>query len=159
MSSQENKPFEIESLEVQVNQSDASLFQIYANHQFSPNHSLMFNIIRTSLKPNSSNISSKVLPVIVHMIEEKGNDKYIDIYTFDHKGTLLNHGYSEYKDGQCVVDEEHDLSIDRLVEQGEAISDILKLLGLPVGLGSCMPVLDLRENKVDAPGYVMKKKE
>ncbi len=126
-----------------------------ARKVISPNHSLELLVAVTSLR-GEGNVSSKLLPVIVGMWEDKkvqDNEnperyvpvKFTDFYSFDHNGILLSHGYSRIVDGKTTVDEAHDLSVSRLHENREYIREMLGKYPLPLQLTIAHAVSCLRD--------------
>jgi hypothetical protein len=125
---------------------DAEIQQMLAAKTFWEKGSFSLGIYMVSLKPNCSHLSSKVFPVIVKMDERKGEELLTDIYSFDHNGVLLSHGYSTSRKGEMVVDEEHDLSLERLVQNGKIIQEMIRNLPLPFPLTSTPIMGALRNN-------------
>jgi len=80
------------------------------------------------------------------MWERKGDERLNDFYSFDNNGVCLSHGYSRMKNGQRVVDEQHDTDISRLIEYGEVIKDLIGDYPIPAQLAMHTTVIDLRQN-------------
>lgn len=82
------------------------------------------------------------------MWEKKEDEGLTDFYSFDNNGVCLSHGYSRTKNGQIVVNEEHDTDINRLVEHGEAIKEMIGDYPIPVPLLTHRTVMGLRSNSL-----------
>ena len=130
-------------------EGDAKILQLNSEKEFRSNHTLRLSVYRTSLR-SGCHLSSKLLPIVLRMIERKDDYQWSDFYSFDHNGKLLSHGYSrtDLKTKKCEVDEAHDLSLDRLLEHGENIREMIRDYPLPFGLSSLYVLNDLRENLI-----------
>ena len=123
----------------------AKIYQLKSQKQFNEEHSLTLLILKTSLNEGCE-FSSKLLPLVVWLREDKRDEKFIDIYSFDNNQVCLSHGYSRYEDGKEIAEEKHDLDISRLKEHGETIKEMLKEYLLPVPLGRDLTVANLKKN-------------
>jgi len=123
----------------------AVIWQLDSHKDFSPNHTLDVLVCKTSLR-GGCEFSSKLLPLVVAMWEKKEDERLNDFYSFDNNGVCLSHGYSRWKDGQCVVNEQHDTDVSRLVEYGEVIKEMFEGYPIPVPLAGHTTVIDLMNN-------------
>lgn len=129
-----------------LQEGEAKVIQLKSTKQFSPKHSLDLLILKTTIF-RGCEFSSKLLPLVVRMIEDKSEEKLTDVYSFDNNGTCLSHGYSRYRDGKAVVDEQHDTDISRLIEHGKSIKEMIgEYYPIPTPLVIHTTFLDLREN-------------
>ena len=123
----------------------AGILRLDAHKEFSPDHTLDLVVAKTTLYEDC-NISSKLLPLVVATWERKGDERLNDFYSFDNNGVCLSHGFSRMKNGQRVVNEQHDTDISRLVEYGEVIKDLIGDYPIPAQLAMHTTVIDLRQN-------------
>ena len=128
-----------------LREGQAKLYQLKVSREISRDHSLDLLICKTSLYGGSL-ISSKLLPLVVAMWEEKGDERYHDFYSFDNNGVCLSHGYSRWKGDEKVVDEEHDTDIGRLIDNGRVIEEMMRRYSLPAKLAMHTTVIDLKNN-------------
>lgn len=125
---------------------DAEIYQFRSHRELASNHTLDLAIYRTSLR-SGCNLSSKLLPVVVTLIEADGKKEFVDFYSFDHKEVLLSHGYSRIgmENENDNVEEAHDLSLDRLVAYSDTIRDMIGGYPVPSTLGMTGIVISLME--------------
>lgn len=121
------------------------ILKLDAHKEFSPDHALDLLVCKTIIY-EGCNISSKLLPLVVAMWEKKGDERLNDFYCFDNNGICLSHGYSRMKNGQRVVNEQHDTDISRLVEYGEVIKGLFGDYPIPVQLAMHTTMIDLTNN-------------
>ena len=133
-------------IETDVKTGEAKIYQFTSKKEFSPDHTLNLAIYRTSLREGCE-LSSKLLPIVVAMWEQKGNYRLTDFYSFDHNAILLSHGYSRWNGDEKRWDahEEHDTSLDRLIEHGESIREMIGEYSIDATLAMTNVVIDLRE--------------
>jgi len=132
-------------METKYNEIKAVVQQIESTKKISDDHELYLSIFKPSLR-ESTNISSKTIPLVIAMSEEKANELFTDFYSFDDNGLCLSHGYSRVKDGKLVVDGAHDTDISRLIEHGENIKEMIGDYPIPLPLLTRTTVMDLRVN-------------
>ena len=131
---------------VTLEEGRAGIIQLKAHKDFSPSHTLDFMVYKTTLY-EGCRLSSKVLPLVIQLWEQKENERLTDVYSFDDNGICLSHGYNRDKDGKIIVDEQHDIDISRLVEHGATISEMLcDYPGVPVPLTIHPTMADARHN-------------
>jgi len=126
-------------------EGDTKLLQLRSRRVYSPDHSLYLGVYKTHLI-GDCNESSKIFPLVVALREIDGQDRFLDFYSFDNNGILLSHGFSRVKAGQRIVNEQHDLSLERLIEKGPEISEMIGEYPLPAPLAVHTTVIDLRNN-------------
>ncbi len=125
----------------------AKIFQFRSKKKFSLEHTLTLGINKISLGEDCMG-SSKIYPVVVQMWETKGDEKFFDIYSFDHKANCLAHSYNRMKAGKIIVHEAHDNDISRLVEHGETIMELIGDCPMYGCLLADSTVIDLRNNEI-----------
>ena len=134
-------------VETEVGEGKAGVISLDATRKISRDHTLRLGIYRTTLY-NGCLVSSKLLPLVVAMWERNNRIRTVwnDFYSFDHNGVLLSHGYSMWREGQKTVNEKHDLSLERLMGNGEHIQYMIGEVPLPAQLAMHFTVTDLRQN-------------
>ena len=132
-------------VETNLYQGDAKLLQLVSKKVFSPEHTLDLGIYRHQFF-EGCRPSSKLFPLIVALWETDGQKRLNDFYSFDNNGVLLSHGYSRWENGKSTMAEQHDLSLDRLVEHGSAIAEMVGEYPIPAALAIHTTVIDLRNN-------------
>ncbi|MBS3082236.1 hypothetical protein J4416_04910 [Candidatus Pacearchaeota archaeon] len=125
----------------------AGILQLEAKRIFSPDHIFNLLIAKTMLY-EGCDLSSKLLPLFVGMWDDKKNERRNDFYSFDNNGICLSHGYSITRNGERIVDEAHDTKVDRLVEYGRVIKELIGEYPLPAQLSTHTTVNDLMNNSL-----------
>ena len=128
-------------------ENKAGILQLSAEKKFE-SYSLRLGLYRTHLYPGAT-LSHKILPVVVTLMEKKGHSRSSHIYSFDHNGILLSHGYSVYENDECIVDEAHDMSLDKLIEHGKEIEEMAGNVVVPVSFLMSKVIADIIYNKID----------
>lgn len=123
----------------------AEILQLKSHKDFSEDHYLKLEIYKTKLSPDCG-ACLLLFPLIVGMWEKDGNNSSTDFYSFDRNGLCLSHGYSRTKDGERIVNEEHDTDISKLIEYGEIIQEMIGEYPTPAELGTHNVVIDLMKN-------------
>jgi len=161
-----------EGVTTEFKRGEAEILQLYSRKVFDPEHALDILILKTSLR-RGNEFSSKLLPLVVRLTEEKPDEYNFDVYSFDTHGNCLahtgssvlrnrntkletelgseailrSHGYSVR--GDDWVREEFDTDVTRLVAYGETIKEMIG--GYPVNpiLGTHSTVIGLMYNTLD----------
>jgi len=129
---------------VDYKEGNAKLLQFRIEQKLSTNHNFFFRAYKVSLKEGCE-VSSKTLPLVIQMIEQQNDKKFVDIYSFDNHGACLSHGYTRYENGKLIVNEEHDTDVSRLVEKSKLISELARGYPIPFPLGTHSTIIDLLE--------------
>jgi hypothetical protein len=103
-------------------------------------HKLFIGIYKTTLY-GGCKVSSKIFPLVVTGRESRQKQFQGHIYSFDNNGILLSHGFRS-EEGE----EKHDFSLDWLVENGEAIKQMIADCPMPIPFAIHTTVTDLRSN-------------
>lgn len=123
----------------------AGILQLFSKKEFSEDHTLAIHIYKVTLY-EGCNCSSKIFPLVVGLWEQEDDMRYTDFYSFDNNGVLLSHGFFSSEKGRRIIDEQHDLSLDRLVEHGETIKEMIGDYPLAAQLAMHPTLSDLRGN-------------
>lgn len=134
-----------ERVETLFYQGDAKLLQLVSKKFFSRDHILSLEIYKYQLF-EGCRTSSKLFPLVVALWERDGQKRLNDFYSFDNNGILLSHGYSRWENEKPIVSEQHDLSLERLVEHGATISEMILEYPIPAALAMHKTVIDLQHN-------------
>ncbi|MEK6895317.1 MAG: hypothetical protein AABX48_02245 [Nanoarchaeota archaeon] len=126
-------------------EGNAKILQLRAEKEFSPDHRLVLAVYKTSLYEGCL-LSSKLLPLVVAMWENKVKDRYNDFYSFDNNGVCLSHGYSWFENGKYTANEQHDNDISRLLKHGANIREMIENYPVGVPLAIHTTVIDLMNN-------------
>lgn len=137
----ENPP----GVDVNLREGEAKLWQLKAAKAYSDQHTLHLGIYKFSLISDCFE-SSKLFPLVVALRERDGQQRTNDFYSFDNNGILLSHGYSRWEGNRILVNEQHDLSLERLVEKGELIAEMIGYYPVPMPLAIHTTVIDLKHN-------------
>ena len=132
-------------VETNLYEGDSKLLQLVSRKVFSPKHTLDLGIYRHQFF-KGCNPSSKLFPLIMALWETDDKKRFNDFYSFDNNGVLLSHGYSRWENGKPSVVEQHDFSLDRLLEHGSVITEMIGEYPIPAALASHTTIIDLRNN-------------
>jgi hypothetical protein len=133
---------------------------IFAHKNTSPDSSLDITILKTVLK-EPSGVPSKLLPLVIRLMEKRPDEYDFDVYSFDNSGTclahsgyyrrkriindksthLINHGYKRV--GKNWEMEVLDRNISRLMERQKDIKEMLGNYPLSVPMGIHSTIIDL----------------